>query len=261
MEHEVAYSTELTKIHHTNYVRNSRAIAVLWGIFTVIYAILNIVVFIQPQWFGDTGESDLPGFFGLWRYCELLTYGSDYSCQGDFLEFIKIDNPSFQAASIFVGIAALLFLLSVACFLLFFFLNTATVLKICGWFQVIGALCMFLGCVIYPNGWDSKAVRAVCGLGADSYKIGSCGLRWAYILSIVLIFDAAILAVLAFVLAAKQARLLPEIYKTEKAEMNGFSSDTMSKRSGLPAMSEDHFSEYSHRSEKSKRSSHSLRAM
>lgn len=99
MEHEVAYSTELTKIHHTNYVRNSRAIAVLWGIFTVIYAILNIVVFIQPQWFGDTGESDLPGFFGLWRYCELLTDGSDYSCSGDFLEFIKIDNPSFQVSS------------------------------------------------------------------------------------------------------------------------------------------------------------------
>lgn len=41
---------------------------------------------------------------------------------------------------------------------------------------------------------------------------------------------------------------------------NGFSSDTLSKRSGLHAMSEDHFSEYSHRSEKSKRSS-SLRAI
>lgn len=216
MEQEVAYSTELTKVHHTNYVRNSRAIAVLWGIFTVIYAILNIVVFIQPQWFGDTGESDLPGFFGLWRYCELLTDGSDFSCQGDFLEFTKIDNDSFRAASIFVGSAALLFLLSVVCFLLFFFLNTATVLKICGWFQVIGAVFMTLGCVIFPNGWDSPTVQKVCGQSADSYTLGSCGLRWAFILAIVLVFDAAILAVLAFVLAAKQARLLPEVYKTEK---------------------------------------------
>lgn len=217
MEHEVAYSTELTKIHHTNYVRNSRAIAVLWGIFTVIYAILNVVVFIQPQWFGDTGESDLPGFFGLWRYCELLTDGSsDYSCKGDFLEFSGIDNPSFQAASLFVGIAALLFLISVACFLLFFFLNTATVLKICGWFQVVGAVFVFLGCVIYPSGWDSNAVQRVCGLESGKYHIGTCGMRWAYILAIILIFDAAILAILAFVLAAKQARLLPEIYKTEK---------------------------------------------
>lgn len=43
-----------------------------------------------------------------------------------------------QAASFFVGVAALLFLISIACFLLFFFLNTATVLKICGWFQAVG---------------------------------------------------------------------------------------------------------------------------
>lgn len=96
MEHEVAYATELTKLHHTNYVRNSRAIAVLWGIFTVVYAILNIVVFIQPQWFGDTGESSVPGFFGLWRYCEETTFGSDFVCKGDFLDFTNILNPSFQ---------------------------------------------------------------------------------------------------------------------------------------------------------------------
>lgn len=214
--HEVAYSTELTKIHHTNYVRNSRAIAVLWGIFTVIYAILNIVVFIQPQWFGDNGESDLPGFFGLWRYCELLTDGTDYSCTGDFLDFGTIDNASFQASSIFIGVAALLFMLSVVCFLLFFFLNTATVLMVCGWFQVVGAVFMFLGCVIYPNGWDSDLVKRVCGLQSGKYGIGLCGMRWAYILAIILIFDAAILAALAFVLAAKQAKLLPEIYKSGK---------------------------------------------
>ncbi|KAL8587136.1 hypothetical protein ACOMHN_026104 [Nucella lapillus] len=254
--HEVAYSTELTKIHHTNYVRNSRAIAVLWGVFVVIYTILNVVVFIQPQWFGDTGESDLPGFFGLWKYCELVTDGSDYSCHGDFLDFKNIGNPSFQAASIFVGVAALFFFISVVCFLLFFFLNTATVLKICGWFQIIAALFMFLGCVIFPNGWDHSSVRKVCGLDAGKYTIGDCGIRWAFILAIILIFDAAILAILAFVLAAKQARLLPEIYKTEKAK--GFHADTLTKRSG-GLSDHDHFSEYSHRSEKSKHSS--LRVM
>lgn len=222
MEHEVAYSTELTKIHHTNYVRNSRAIAVLWGVFVVIYTILNVVVFIQPQWFGDTGESDLPGFFGLWEYCKLQLEGdfSSYKCEGDIFNFGKAPEyppASFKAASIFVGLAALLFFISVVCFLLFFFLNTATVLKICGWFQIIAALFMFLGCVIYPNGWDSSEVQTVCGLSAGKYKIGKCGIRWAFILAIILIFDAAILAILAFVLAAKQARLLPEIYKSEKA--------------------------------------------
>ena len=43
-------------------------------------------------------------------------------------------------------------------------------------------------------------------------------------------------------------------------EVNPAFTDTLSKRSGLHVMSDDHFSEYSHRSEKSKRSS-SLRAI
>ncbi|XP_076447832.1 LHFPL tetraspan subfamily member 3 protein-like isoform X2 [Babylonia areolata] len=213
---EVAYSTELTKIHHTNYVRNSRAIAVLWGVFVVICTILIVVVFIEPQWFGDTGDSNIPGYFGLWKRCHQLSDDSEASCKGSFLDFKTIGNASFQAASFFVGVAALFFFVSVFCFLLFFFLNTATVLKICGWFQIIAAVLMLLGCIIFPNGWDHVDIRKVCGIDSGSYDIGVCGLRWGYILAIILIFDEAILAILAFVLAAKQARLLPGVYKKEK---------------------------------------------
>ena len=60
----------------------------------------------------------------------------DFDLGGDLFNCFFV-----QAASIFVGVAALLFLLSTVCFLLFFFLNTATVLKICGWFQIIGGKC------------------------------------------------------------------------------------------------------------------------
>jgi hypothetical protein len=34
-------------IYHTNYVRNSRAIGVLWGCLTVCFAVINCVVFVQ----------------------------------------------------------------------------------------------------------------------------------------------------------------------------------------------------------------------
>lgn len=67
MKDETEYNTELTKIRHTNYVRNSRAIVVLWAIFSCIFLILNIVVFAQPQWVGDTGDSAVAGFFGVWE--------------------------------------------------------------------------------------------------------------------------------------------------------------------------------------------------
>lgn len=38
---------EAAKIYHTNYVRNARAVGVLWTIFTICFAILVMVVFIQ----------------------------------------------------------------------------------------------------------------------------------------------------------------------------------------------------------------------
>ena len=51
------------------YLRNSKAIGVLWGVFTICYAILSVVVLVQPQWIGDTAEAPGSGYFGLWRHC------------------------------------------------------------------------------------------------------------------------------------------------------------------------------------------------
>ena len=134
---EVQYYSDITRAYHTNYVRNSRAIAVLWGIFTVCFALLNIVVFIQPQWFGDTIDSPEIGFFGLYEYCEKAQVAADFSCKGEFTNFETILNGSFKASGFFVGASALLFLICTACLLLFFFLNTATVLQVCGWIQSV----------------------------------------------------------------------------------------------------------------------------
>ena len=63
---------------------------------------------------------------------------------------------------------------------------------------------MFLGCVIYPGGWSDANVVYFC---ADSrgYVMGQCRIGWAYILAMVGIFDALLLAVLAFVIAFRQA--------------------------------------------------------
>ncbi|PVD24824.1 hypothetical protein C0Q70_15310 [Pomacea canaliculata] len=57
---------------------------------------------------------------------------------------------------------------------------------------------MFLACVIYPNGWGSSEVLEICGTTASEYRLGECSIRWAYILAMLGIFDAAALALLAF---------------------------------------------------------------
>ena len=65
---------------------------------------------------------------------------------------------------------------------------------------------MMLGCIVYPAGWDHPEVKDVCGEEADKYSLGDCMLRWAYILAIIGVFDALVLAILAFVLSTRQAK-------------------------------------------------------
>jgi len=65
---------------------------------------------------------------------------------------------------------------------------------------------MFLGCVIFPSGWKQQEIQAICGDTSTEYNLGLCGIRWAYILAILGIIDAAFLAVLAFFLASKRPK-------------------------------------------------------
>ena len=66
------------------------------------------------------------------------------------------------------------------------------------------AVCLVLGCVIFPDGWDAEVVRDLCGELTGRYSLGACSVRWAYILAIMGILDALILSFLAFVLGNRQ---------------------------------------------------------
>ncbi|XP_074649857.1 LHFPL tetraspan subfamily member 3 protein-like [Tubulanus polymorphus] len=227
---EVHQYSETTRIYHSNYVRNSRAIGVMWGIFTICFAIINIVVFIQPQWIGDTPTSPGTGYFGLFEYCELYQTGHELKCTGRFDDFTTILHPAFKAASFFVGFSALLILICICCMLLFLFMSTSLVFMICGVMQVIAGICMFLGCIVYPAGWGSEEVKGVCGSTAK-FNRADCGIRWAYILAIIGIFDALVLATLAFVLASRQAKLLPEGYTPATGTLTKSDYDYIEKES------------------------------
>ena len=129
-------SPELSYFHYqANYLRNSRAIGVLRAVFTMCYAIINVVVFVQPQWLGDTETSKGTGYFGLWKSCRLLQDGQDLLCEGRLDDFSSIATPAFRAATVFVGLSVVVICLCLASFLLFFFLHSSTVFHICGWLQ------------------------------------------------------------------------------------------------------------------------------
>ncbi|KAM5236426.1 LHFPL tetraspan subfamily member 3 protein [Ctenodactylus gundi] len=206
---------EAAKLYHTNYVRNSRAIGVLWAIFTICFAIVNVVCFIQPYWIGDGVDTPQAGYFGLFHYCIGNGFSRELTCRGSFTDFSTLPSGAFKAASFFIGLSMMLIIACIVCFTLFFFCNTATVYKICAWMQLTSAACLVLGCMIFPDGWDSDEVKRMCGEKTDKYTLGACSVRWAYILAIIGILDALILSFLAFVLGNRQDSLMAEELKAE----------------------------------------------
>ncbi|RWS12632.1 hypothetical protein B4U79_12922 [Dinothrombium tinctorium] len=138
-------SPEYSYFHYqANYLRNSRAIGVLWAVFTMCYAIINVVVFVQPQWLGDTETSKGTGYFGLWKSCRLLQDGQDLLCEGRLDDFGSIATPAFRASTVFVGLAVFVIILCLCSFVLFFFLHSSTVFHICGWLQAFNGKFAYL---------------------------------------------------------------------------------------------------------------------
>ncbi len=141
-----------SKFHavHLSYVRNSRAVAVLWCVFSVCFVIINIVVFTNP-WLASTDETKKEGYFSLWESCVFdnsshviftdlgMPVGNAYEeyrffCEGNWKVLYTSVNP---AATFFIGISALLNLISLGTFLfLFLFISPTIVFSACGGLQV-----------------------------------------------------------------------------------------------------------------------------
>uniref|UniRef100_G3T2N4 LHFPL tetraspan subfamily member 4 n=1 Tax=Loxodonta africana TaxID=9785 RepID=G3T2N4_LOXAF len=150
-------SQEASKLYHEHYMRNSRAIGVLW-IFTICFAIINVVVFIQPYWVGDSVSTPKPGYFGLFHYCVGSGLaGRELTCRGSFTDFSTIPSGAFKAAAFFVLLSMVLILGCITCFALFFFCNTATVYKICAWMQLLAGRRMVRGRLCFSKTLPSLA--------------------------------------------------------------------------------------------------------
>ncbi|KFO23159.1 Tetraspan membrane protein of hair cell stereocilia [Fukomys damarensis] len=206
---------EAARIYHTNYVRNARAVGVMWGTLTICFSVLVMALFIQPYWIGDSVNTPQAGYFGLFSYCVGNVLSSELICKGGPLDFSSIPSRAFKTAMFFVALAMFLIIGSIVCFSLFFVCNTATVYKICAWMQLAAATGLMIGCLVYPDGWDSSEVRRMCGEQTGKYTLGHCTVRWAFMLAILSIGDALILSFLAFVLGYRQDKLLPDDYKAD----------------------------------------------
>lgn len=136
--------------YHTNYIRNARAIAIAWAIFTFCFAIIMVVVFVQPYWIGDSTDAIGTGYFGLYSGCFSIGLQGDLKCTNgnpgntNIFNFSLISgNTNLTVATVFVGIAVICTLLSIVLMLLFLCKvpSSATVFNICGALQILTGEC------------------------------------------------------------------------------------------------------------------------
>ncbi|KAJ8265106.1 hypothetical protein COCON_G00142050 [Conger conger] len=203
------HTAEVARLYQTEFVRSARAVGALWAICTLCFAIIEVVILIQPSWVGTREihyqggtRPPLAGTLGLFEVC---------------LESVPVSRtlPAFQ----WPCVPAMVWV-SVGCLCLFRFCNAATVYKICAWLQLTAGrggagegrrgFCLALACVLFPDSWECAEMRALCGERVSSFSPGNCSVHWAFVLAMLGVLDAAILATLAFVLGNRQDALLPE---------------------------------------------------
>lgn len=147
---ENTFNPETARLYHFRYMREYRAVCVLWAVLTIIWCTLNVVVFVQPQWIGDTPESPGFGHQGVYAYCYPDNINLRYECSGSFTDFNSIIDDSYKATTFFVGVAALLMLISVAALLLFFCFKKTAVFILVGILEIITGMSEIYGnCCVY----------------------------------------------------------------------------------------------------------------
>lgn len=148
---------EAAALYQTDFVRNARAVGALWAGCTLCFGILEVVVLIQPAWvqtapltyqlppsgiLSDPSVSAV-GAFGLYQVC--TERDGALQCEGSLVTLTPI--PSFKAAAVFVLMALVLVIGSVASLGLFWVCSPGTVYKVCAWQQLSAGesapLCVF----------------------------------------------------------------------------------------------------------------------
>uniref|UniRef100_A0A2P2HZ64 Tetraspan membrane protein of hair cell stereocilia homolog n=1 Tax=Hirondellea gigas TaxID=1518452 RepID=A0A2P2HZ64_9CRUS len=242
----------------SRYLRHSRAVGVLWGVFTLCFSIIVVVVFLQPHWIGAARETG-PGHMGLWRWCATTSThesssrtGADVTCSGQLLDIVSffssdgsgvpigaaaasltgVTNTPFKAASVLSALSVVVTVLSVLLMLLFLCVKPSKVFHIAGWLQILAGCLLGAAVCVYPLGFSSSEVRHLCGPTARQYNVGECSIRWAYVLAIIGVFDAVVLAALALVLATRTVKpqhesiyTSPQLYKAGELGNGALMSD------------------------------------
>uniref|UniRef100_A0A8C2BPC4 LHFPL tetraspan subfamily member 4b n=1 Tax=Cyprinus carpio TaxID=7962 RepID=A0A8C2BPC4_CYPCA len=134
------HSSEVARLYQTEFIRSARAVGMLWAICTLCFAIIEVVILIQPSWVGTRelhyrggGPAPPTGTLGLFEVCMEMDWPVP-ECRGSLRTLTPLS--AFQSPAVLVCMSLTMVWASVGCLCLFRFCNAATVYKICAWLQL-----------------------------------------------------------------------------------------------------------------------------
>ena len=119
------------------YLCASRFLSIIWIFFTLSFALIVIIVFLSPNWIGDTFESSNRGYFGLYSFCTRNFLTTGYTCIGSWNDYSTFPNETsiFKASSFFIGFACIISLISILTIPLGVLLKFERIFHFIAWLQ------------------------------------------------------------------------------------------------------------------------------
>jgi hypothetical protein len=121
------------------YLNVSRSFGLVWFVLSICFAVALVLVFIQPDWIGDTNESASRGYFGIYRFCVRSNVFNDYVCYGEWNDFDKYpdDTIVFKVSNVFILISIILSIIVVLISIVSLCVKFERVFHICSWVQFL----------------------------------------------------------------------------------------------------------------------------
>lgn len=179
---------------------------VCWAVLSFASAALSCTAFYLPYWLHGSLFNSTDVYFGSFRRCNyprLTPLGTVVVVRecGRYTTFADIPSVSWQVSTVAVGVGGALALLVgftalMACCMTDI-VNKATA-RTAGFVQLVAALLVSVGLVIFPNGWHTREVKEACGGTSDAFVLGSCRLSWSFFLLVVSVICLLICVGLSF---------------------------------------------------------------
>ncbi|KFD45793.1 hypothetical protein M513_13328 [Trichuris suis] len=187
-----------------------------WSTLSALSAAIAAFGFYMPYWLkGELTlhQQTIPAYFNSFRRCNYPGAIQPTSYEsfrqviitkcGRYATFDDIPTLWWKITTIVVGIGASLTIftaiitLSACCTR---DVITRTTARIIGIFQILAAMFICVGCLMYPLGWGNKEAKEACGRQAGPYSLGKCKIGYAYCILLIdtlLLFVCAVLSTTA----------------------------------------------------------------